>query len=476
MTRWPAPLRSTLTTITVLVCALALLASLGLVALSTALHEAVDRLGEAAESIHLGEEAQLGLLSYARATDAVAKRELANGVGERLNAAEDFVSSDREGRLVRAAAAAFDRYVAAETSGAAMDQRLALLDAAYGAIDTLVTVNVEQARLERERAGRWDRAADVGGVILTVLLLSLTAWLLFWLRRRAFQPLFELAAAIERFTQGDRGERLPESGPEELRVITRRFNELAAALEVQRRAQMTFLAGVAHDLRTPLSAMSLSLAAMMPDRPLPPEPRIRRALEMLGRQLSRIERMLGDFMDMTKIEAGELQLEVQPHDARALVETTVRTFEAVSPRHRLVAELPEAALPLGCDALRIEQVLGNLVSNAIKYSPAGGEVRIAAHADGDHVAFEVSDHGMGISADGLSTLFEPFRRGDRSHGDIPGAGLGLFVVRRIVDAHAGTIAVSSTPGGGSTFRVRLPVRGASLAPSPGRERYGTHAS
>jgi signal transduction histidine kinase len=465
-----------LTTITVLVCTLALLASLGLVALSTALHEAVERLGEAAESIHLGEEAQLGLLSYARAKDAVAKRELASGVRDRLTAAQDFVTSEREGRLLRAAAEAFEHYVDADTSAVAMDHRLALLDAAYGAIDTLVTVNVEQARLERERAGDWDRVADMGGAVLTVLLLTLTGCLLFWLRKRTFQPLFELAAAIERFTQGDRGERLPESGPQELRVITRRFNELASALEAQRKAQMTFLAGVAHDLRTPLSAMSLSLAAMTPDRALPPEPRIRRALEMLSRQLSRIERMLGDFMDMTKIEAGELQLEIQPHDARALVETTVRTFEAVSPRHRLVAELPEAALALGCDALRIEQVLGNLVSNAIKYSPAGGEVRVAARAEADHVAFEVRDHGVGMSAETLGTLFEPFRRGERAHGDIPGAGLGLFVVRRIVDAHAGTIAVTSTPGGGSTFRVRLPVRGASLPPSRADERYGTQAS
>jgi len=245
---------------------------------------------------------------------------------------------------------------------------------------------------------------------------------------------------------------------------------------------MTFLAAVAHDLRNPLSAMSLSIAAMPEGRPLPPEPRVRRAFEMLGRQLARIERMLGDFMDMAEIEAGELRLDIQPNDARALVEATVRMFESTSPNHRIEAELPEAPVPLRCDALRIEQVLNNLVGNAIKYSPAGGTVTVAVRGQGARVVFEVRDDGIGIPTDTLPTLFDPFRRGDHGRHGIPGAGLGLFVVRRIVDAHGGTIGVSSVPARGSTFCVDLPAGagfGATDQPrpeGPATERYGTHSS
>lgn len=475
-------LRSILSTITILVCAFALLASIGLIALSTALHHTVDRLGEAAESIHLVEEAQLGLVVHPRALNTLARREIERSIRQRLTGAQRSVSNEAEGRALQRARTYFEDYVSAVHAGADTEQVGRRLEVTYTALETLVGINVAQAREARDRAAHWDRLATALGGSMTVLLLSLTAWLVFWLRKRAFQPLFDLAGTIQRFTQGDREVRLPEAGPEELRVIVRRFNELAAALAEQRKAQMAFLAGVAHDLRNPLSAMSLSIAAMPEGRPLPPEPRIRRAFEMLGRQLTRIERMLGDFMDMAKIEAGELRLDIQASDARTLVEATVRMFESTAPKHRIETELPEGPLPLRCDALRIEQVLSNLVSNAIKYSPSGGAVVVAVHAQGDQLVFEVRDNGLGIPEEALPTLFEPFRRGDHGGDGIPGAGLGLFVVRRIVDAHGGSIEVSSVPRGGSTFRVTLPasVRVEAVdqprAAGPFGQRYGTHSS
>jgi signal transduction histidine kinase len=109
-----------------------------------------------------------------------------------------------------------------------------------------------------------------------------------------------------------------------------------------------------------------------------------------------------------------------------------------------------------CDPFRIEQVLNNLISNAIKYSPAGGNIELNVEQSHDDVLFQVSDHGMGIPEEELPYIFEPFRRVKIVKGDIPGVGLGLSVVRRIVQAHSGRIEVESRLGKGTTFRVRLP--------------------
>jgi signal transduction histidine kinase len=459
MQRRAPHLRSVLTTITVLVCAFALLASTGLIVLSAALHETVERLGEAGESIHLAEEAQLALFIHARATDPLVRRDVERRIRQRLVTAEQLITSEREGRALREASGRFEAYVAAQHAGAAPDQLGPMRDATDEAIETLVNVNVAQARADRDRAERWDRFANLLGLSTTVLLMALTVWLVAWLRTRAFSPLFDLARAMRRFAQGERDDaELPEAGPQELRIITRRFNELAATLASQRKAQMAFLAGVAHDLRSPLSAMNLSVGVVRPDRPLPPEARIRRAFEMVGRQLTRLERMLGDLLDVAKVEAGELELDLHLHDVRALVETTLRVFESASQGHRIETDLPAQSLLLCCDAMRIEQVLNNLVGNAIKYSPEGGAVRIAARTEGDQVVIEVADRGIGIAKETLPSLFEPFRRGAHRDESIPGAGLGLFVVRRIVEAHHGTIDVESAPGEGSLFRVRVPSR------------------
>jgi signal transduction histidine kinase len=259
---------------------------------------------------------------------------------------------------------------------------------------------------------------------------------------------------MERFARGDRDARMIEAGPQELRSMVQRFNALADSLAAQRQAQMAFLAGVAHDLRNPLSALKLSVQTIDPEQPLPPEPRIRRTISTLERQLTRLERMLGDFLDMTKIEAGELELHPEPHDARALVQNVVELFDAVSPHRRIETKLPPEPVLIRCDGLRIEQVVSNLVSNALKYSAEDTPILVALRTRQNQAIIEVSDHGPGITDRELPRLFEPFRRGLAAVGP-PGVGLGLFVVRRIVEAHDGRIDVESSPGRGSTFRVYL---------------------
>jgi signal transduction histidine kinase len=239
--------------------------------------------------------------------------------------------------------------------------------------------------------------------------------------------------------------------------MSRRFNEMADALAVRRQLQVAFLGGVAHDLRNPLAVLKLSLALVPPDQPLPPERRLRQMMEKIARQITRLDRMAGDFLDMAKIEAGELELKLGEHDACELVRHVTALFADTPAERRLRTTLPRIAVQLMCDPLRMEQVLTNLISNAMKYSPEESVVDLSLEEQASAVVFTVVDHGVGIPENEQQRVFEPFRRAGMSKETVPGVGLGLFVVRRIVEAHGGRIELSSAEGVGSTFRVHVPV-------------------
>jgi signal transduction histidine kinase len=232
---------------------------------------------------------------------------------------------------------------------------------------------------------------------------------------------------------------------------------MAATLAQQHEREAAFLASVAHDLRTPLTVLKLQVDGIHSNQPLPPEPRLRRVLETARRELARLERMLGDLLDTTKIEAGVLELIPVECDLRALVQSTVSLFRPTAADHEIQVSLPALPVTIHADPLRVEQVVANLLSNAIKYSPRGGRVDIELRQVEDAAMLTVSDQGIGIADEDQRLLFEPFRRLGLSGESIPGAGLGLFVVRRIVEAHGGRIDVTSAPQHGSTFRITLPL-------------------
>jgi signal transduction histidine kinase len=144
----------------------------------------------------------------------------------------------------------------------------------------------------------------------------------------------------------------------------------------------------------------------------------------------------------------------------------VEQFQAISPGRHIELSLADDEVPLVCDGLRIEQVTANLVSNALKYSPAEAPVRVSLRRADGEARLVVADHGLGIAEEDQGRLFEPFRRVGLSAEAIPGVGLGLFVVRQIVEAHGGRISLTSAPGRGSTFRVHLPLARSEPPPQP----------
>lgn len=457
-------LRTVLTVAMSILAALAMLAAGSLIVLTDYLHRSAAELRAGIESVHFVEEAQVDLLIHSRAVDPVVRAEIEQRIRQRIIGARRYVTSDHEGEILAAVEQRLNSYLAdVRTPEAPLEPRREAkgvsdqLEQAFVALEQLVEVNLTQAREIEALAARWDRIGNTLGTTVAVALIAGISGILLWIRALAFRPIFDVATAMRRFGAGEKEARVREVGPVELREIAQRFNEMAESLRRQQERQMAFLAGVAHDLRNPLGALSMSTAIVSPEKPLPPEARIRSTMELVRRQVGRLERMVGDFLDTVRIEAGQLELKLEPCDACQLARNVVELFQATSSAHTVRYEGQAEPMVLRIDPARIEQILNNLVSNAIKYSPAGGEVTVGVERQAEHVIISVSDRGLGISPEDQPRLFEPFRRAGSTASGIPGMGLGLFVCRRIAEAHGGRIELKSEPGSGSTFSVRLPV-------------------
>ncbi|MGZ3448319.1 MAG: ATP-binding protein [Polyangiales bacterium] len=341
-----------------------------------------------------------------------------------------------------------------------------VVSASYDPLQTaLATAQrvVEAVITDVQRVGRGTRkwggiGADVGVMATVAIVLGFVA-VVTMMHRFFFLPLFGLTDAIRAFARGDRQARAPQGRTAELDELATTFNELADG-EVQHETErLTFLAGVAHDLRNPLAALRVATQLIRPDRALPPEQRLRATMELVDRQITRLERMVGDFLDASHIESGHLELKWERRDLHALVDEAVELHRAMAAKdglHELVV-IGEGELPVECDPVRIEQVLDNLLSNAMKYSPRGGEIIVSVHREDDDAVIAVTDRGIGIAPDDLARLFEPFHRVGASREAIPGLGLGLSVSRRLVEAHRGKLEVTSEVGVGSTFSLRIPL-------------------
>jgi signal transduction histidine kinase len=451
---------------------LALTVCTALITVTTHMERNTQRVVQALESVRAAEEIEIALLVHNRErrllaltgeeSHAAAMREALEQLQDWLRKADSFVGSPEEATILQKLEEDTTEYLAqVEQLRAQGIEHLAegsqLVDPAYQSAELLVESNVAEARGVAEETRQWDRLANSLGLLVSTALLIGIGMALWSIRRYVYRPLVSVRDALVRFRLGTPGLVVPETGPLELREISREFNEMAARLELQREVQLRFIAGVAHDLRNPLSALKLSAATVRPDRPLPPEEKVRERFAVVARQVERIARMMEDLLDTARIEAGQLELRLEEQDLRGVVRDAVALHEGMSPAHELVLHVPEAPVPVRCDATRISQVLNNLLSNAIKYSPQGGQVRVALTTTPDTAWVAVKDQGVGIPPAERQSIFEPFRRSAATQDSIPGVGLGLAVSRRIIEAHGGYIEVESEQGAGATFRFRLPL-------------------
>jgi signal transduction histidine kinase len=219
-----------------------------------------------------------------------------------------------------------------------------------------------------------------------------------------------------------------------------------------------FLATLSHELRTPLNAV-LGYARMLRDQSLAPDKQPR-AYDILERNAAALAQIVNDILDVSRITAGKLRLERRSVDLRALVDDAIAAILPAAEAKGVEVRVDAPAMPILVDGDRLQQVVWNLVSNAVKFTPRGGHVDVVAERLGDEVAISVRDDGVGIASEFLPHVFERFRQGEsrptREHG---GLGLGLSIAKHLVEMHGGTIRVASDGvGTGATFRVLLPCR------------------
>jgi signal transduction histidine kinase len=220
-----------------------------------------------------------------------------------------------------------------------------------------------------------------------------------------------------------------------------------------------FIATASHELRTPMTTL-IGLAELLIERDPADSSERQRWYSMIHRESSRLCDIVSDMLDVTRIQSGKLQLEIRPVHLAEIVESVVAPLRESTDAHELIVEIPDDVPLVSADPKKLVQVLLNLVSNAIKYSPDGGQVRVEVSADpsSGQVAVSVSDQGMGIPEEGIAVLFEPFGRvRNEQTAKIRGTGLGLYISKNLVEGMGGQISVESVVNHGSTFTLDLPL-------------------
>ncbi len=276
------------------------------------------------------------------------------------------------------------------------------------------------------------------------------------LARRATAPARELARAARGFASGDRGRRVRYDTPDEFGEMARAFNAMGDAVEEEDRLRRDFAAEVAHEVRTPLAIIRSQIEAIQDGVLEPSAPTV----GSLHEETLRLTRLMGDLETLASAEAAGFSLVPQPTSLKPLLDECAHGFSGPFEAQGVTLHLDLDDVVADIDPNRIRQVVSNLLSNALKFTQPGGSVELRLRSAEGQTVITVTDTGPGIAPDDLPHVFDRFFRGRGVRAS--GSGIGLTVVRELVEAHGGSVEVSSEPGAGATFTVRLP--GASSRP------------
>jgi signal transduction histidine kinase len=239
--------------------------------------------------------------------------------------------------------------------------------------------------------------------------------------------------------------------------IERQLHERAEEMELASRAKDEFLAMLGHELRNPLGA--IGSAAHLLDRVGSDDPRAGRPLEVILRQVDHLSRLVDDLLDVSRVTMGKVVLDRRPIDVAHSVARCVAMMRSARKTDRHTVYLDTEPVWASADETRVEQIAGNLLVNALKYTPEGGDIHVTVRAEEGAAVIRVADNGIGLSPSLLPRVFEPFVQGERDMERAQGGlGIGLTLVRRLAELHGGSVhAASDGPGRGCTFTVRLPA-------------------
>jgi signal transduction histidine kinase len=301
-----------------------------------------------------------------------------------------------------------------------------------------------------------NQALVLGGLAAIVLALLLGVFL----AQRLTRPLRQLTAATRSMARGELRQEVTVTSGDEIGELAASFNQMAQSLSAMERQRQQLLADIAHELRTPLSVMRGHVEAML-DGVFEATPE---NLTLVHEESVLLGRLVDELRTLSLVEAGQLPLEFTPVDMRALLRQAQAAFEPLAEAEgvALMLHLPAAAPEVRADASRLQQVLGNLIANALRHAPQGPgkppQVDVTMEVVGEAVRVSVQDNGPGLAPEALVHVFDRFWRADPSRSRAAGgSGLGLAIARGIVEAHGGRIWVESEPGAGASFRFEVPA-------------------
>ena len=308
---------------------------------------------------------------------------------------------------------------------------------------------------ERLLVNRLTQAAVTAGLIAGGLSLLLALLLTYTLMR----PVRELTQAARHLGAGDLSQRVKVRGKDELTILANAFNHMADSLQQAQESRRALTADIAHELRNPLAVQRASLEALQDGvYPLTPQ-----ALEPVLEQNLVLTSLVEDLRTLALADTGQLNLERTPTDLVALVERVVECFKPQAAIHEVTLEVEDtvsdsAQRLIKLDPLRVDQILSNLLSNALRFAPQGGHIVAAIRSAGRNLEVSVRDSGPGITPQALPHVFDRFYRADRSRSRSEGGtGLGLAIARQLAEAHGGTLTAANAPQGGALFTLSLPL-------------------
>jgi signal transduction histidine kinase len=304
---------------------------------------------------------------------------------------------------------------------------------------------------EEEFLSSAKRSALLGGGITSGVAFLVSIALI----SQVLSPLRLLSRAANRIARGDFTQRVAIKVRDEFGRLGDSFNRMMDNLQHSEKIRQTMTADIAHELRTPVTIIQGNLEAIL-DKIYEPTPE---NIAPIYEEALHLGRLIDDLGDLALAEAGELRLDKEPIDLGSLVSQVAETiFASVEKGPHLRLEIAPTLPKVSVDPKRVRQVLANLLSNALRYTPSEGEIRVAVKQEGEEIEIRVSDTGPGIPAGEVDHIFERFYRGDRARSRASGgSGLGLAIVKQWVEAHGGRIWAENNPDKGASFIARLPL-------------------
>ncbi len=367
-----------------------------------------------------------------------------------------YAAGSNEKKLIAKVENSFERYKVAQTAdpGPIIEDVSRETDNLLQDVKTLGDKSTKQVRETVDASERLNSLVDLWSISVSLFALIMAAVGSIALVRRILPPTLALVRAAKKFGQGDFNARIDSYREDELGRLCQTFNQMAEGITNLMKDRMNFVAAVGHDLRNAL--VVVGGAAHRLKRKLPPPNEHEIWLDRIVDQAGYLDKLIQDLMDSARIETGEMALQLAEIELTSFVRSIQELQRDTFASHQIFFE-SNGECYVKADKRRLERVFTNLISNAVKYSENGSNVLLKVDRTEADVLILVKDEGVGIDHDEIQKLFQPFKRLDRTKNMAKGTGLGLFSAKKIVEAHGGSIKISSESGNGTTVEIRLPV-------------------